>query len=490
MPSTPIRSVYLACCALSLSLAGCASVPELGPRLELRTAQTVAAQRSLAPQPGADWPGDRWWTRFGDPQLDTLIAEGLANSPDVAAAVARVRRAAGMAQQAGAAGLPTVDVTGSAYETRSSLNNGFPDEIKQILPQGWRSGADVAASASYELDLWGKNRATRLAALSDAEAARLEAQQAGLVLSAAIASAYADLEQLYEQRDVRADALSIRTASRDLVSQRRQNGLETQGSVRSADAEVASERAALADADAQIAVRRNQIAALVGAGPDRGLTITRPRLAPDVSVPLPQGVTTELLARRPDVVAARERVEAAADRIDVARAGFYPSIRLDALIGLQALGIGNLIENDSINGRVGPAISLPIFHGGYLQGRYRVARADYDEAAATYNSTVLQSYREVADAVASRAAMADQLAYARDAVSAARDAYAVANLRYKGGLSNYLDALVVENRLLEARLALAELEARSRGLDIALVRALGGGFEYDGGAGRKDTSDE
>jgi NodT family efflux transporter outer membrane factor (OMF) lipoprotein len=463
-------------CAALLA-AACAPTPDLGPKPLPRTPESVAAERSLPAQPGATWPGDLWWQALGDPQLDGLIEEGLRNSPDVAAAAARFRRAAGLAQEARGATLPQVDVQGSVTEQRQSINLGYPDQFKAFLPKGWHDFADVNASLSYDLDLWGRNRAALAAATSEQRAAAIDARQARLMIATGVASAYVDLERLFEQRDVRQGELDLRTATQKLISQRRVNGLENRGSERQADAEVATARGALTAVDEQIALRRNQIAALIGAGPDRGLTIARPTLPAPGARGLPEGVTTDLVGRRPDVAAARERVEAAASRIKVARADFFPAIRLNALFGLQALGIGSLFESDSTYGRAGPAISLPIFHGGAIQGRYRGARASYDEAVADYDRSVLGAYQQVADAVTSQGATRKRLADARDALAASQDAYDIAEARYRGGLSNYLDVLTVQDRLLQARLAVAGLNGDLRSVDIALIRALGGGFE-------------
>jgi outer membrane protein TolC len=169
-------------------------------------------------------------------------------------------------------------------------------------------------------------------------------------------------------------------------------------------------------------------------------------------------------------------MESAASRIKVARADFFPAIRLNALIGLQSLGLGSLLQSDSTFGSVGPAVSLPVFHGGALAGRFRSANAGYDAAVADYDKTVLAAYQQVADAVTSRQALAARLGDTRAALAATQDAYTIARRRYDGGLSTYLDVLSVEDRLLQARLAATALEAAARSADITLIRALGGGF--------------
>lgn len=460
-----------------VAMAGaCAPVPALGPQPAPRAPDSVAAVQSLPGRPGAAWPDDSWWRGLGDAQLTALIEEGLRASPDVAAAAARFRRAAGQQQEARGATLPALDAAASVTAQKQSLNLGYPNEFRNFLPRGWNDFGEINATLAYDLDLWGRNRAALAAATSDVRAAAIDARQARLMLASGIAAAYVDLDRLFAEHDVRQGGLDVRLATQRLVAQRRANGLETRGSERQADAEVATARGALAAVDEQIALRRNQLAALVGAGPDRGLAIARPSLPAVAAHPLPEGVTTDLVGRRPDIAASRERVEAAASRIKVARADFYPAIRLSALFGVQALGLGDLIDGDATYGRAGPAISLPIFHGGSIQGRYRGARATYDEAVATYDQAVLSAYREVADAVTSQRAAGRRLLDARAALAASQDAYDVARMRYDGGLSNYLDVLTVQDRLLQARLAVAALDADLRSLDIALIRALGGGF--------------
>jgi len=475
----------LAALAPGLLLAACAPVPNLGPRPQPLTAAQVEAEKSLPGTPGAAWPGDDWWKGWGDPQLDALIAEGLANSPDVATALARFRRAGAMAEQAGAARLPRADLQGNVGLERQSLNMGFPSEFQAFLPQGWNDGGQVALNVGFDPDLWGRNRAAYAAARSEQQAAALETRQASLALAAGIASAYVDLDRLHAERDVRQRQLDSSEQIQRLTSQRQSNGLENRGGVALSEADLATSRVNLVAAEQALVLRRNQIAALVGAGPDRGRALTRPKLAPPQARPLPEGVTTELVARRADVIAARSRVEAAASRIGVARADFFPSIRLGALIGFQSLGLDLLFNRNSLMGSVGPAISLPIFHGGELQGRYRGARAEYDEAVAGYNRTVLGAYQQTADAVTSSQLAARQLAEARAGEIAAREARDLMQARYKGGLATAIDVLAAGDRLQRARLSVIGLEDVLRNADIATVRALGGGVPLvTMGAGR------
>lgn len=461
-------------------LAGCATVPDVGPKPVPAAAESLESRVSFAGATG-QWPAEGWWQGFGDAQLDTLIAEGLEGSPDVAIAAARVRAADAMAQQAGAALLPRVGAEASVGGTQQSKNLGIPP---QFVPDGIQDTGHIAATFSFDLDLWGKNRAALAAATSEAEAARVDEAQARLMLTTGIASAYADLAGYYHALDVANDAVRVRGASADLSGERARAGIENQASQRQAESRAASAKADVVALEEAIATTRNRIAALVGAGPDRGLSITRPQMArPALGLPGDAGI--DLIGRRPDIVAARLRSEAAAKRIDVARADFYPNISLSALVGLQSLGLSNLFKSGSEYGNGGAAISLPIFEGGRLQGRYRGSRADYDVAVATYDRTLVGALRDVADIVAQRAATERQLVGRREALTAAAEASKLADLRYRAGLSNQIVQLTAEDSMVALSRAVADLEARQLVLDIALIRALGGGYHAQNSAGDK-----
>jgi NodT family efflux transporter outer membrane factor (OMF) lipoprotein len=464
------RSAHLMVIGALLPLAACA--PDLGTKPQPRTVSSLAATRSLPSEAGA-WPGDGWWHRYGDAQLDQLIDEGLAGAPDLAAAAARLARSEGLLRSAGGRLVPSLTAEGSAGKVKQSYNNGFP---REFLPQGWKDTGTVNVQGGFDLDLWGRNRANLRAALAERDAARIEQQQARITLAASIAQAYADLAQLYADRDVAEEAVRIQSDTAGLVAQRVRSGLDTEGQSRQAASQVPAARADLGAIDEQIATTRNRIAALIGAGPDRGLAITRPSLAALTPAALPTSAGIDLIGRRADIAAARARVEAAAERIKVAHAAFYPDLSLQGLVGFQALGFGNVLKNGSLYGNAGPAFSLPLFDGGQRSGDYRVARADYDAAVADYDKTLIGALQEVADAVAGRNALDQQLRDARSSLVDSRKAYEIARLRYKAGLSTFLDVLSAEQSVISARRREADLSARAFTLDVALVRALGGGF--------------
>lgn len=468
------RRIILACSAAML--AACATPPDLGARPELNAPESYESARSFG-APVVDWPSDRWWEAYGDTQLTALIEEALADSPTLAAASARLRAAQAAAQQTGASRMPSINGQTALETSRQDLAaDNLPDVLRNAMPEDWSTQANAAVSLEYQLDFFGRNRASFAAATSRADAAEAEAAAARLQLSTAVALAYAELGSLAADREALEDAARMRTHSAALTRDRVRVGLENEGPAQQATSELARARADLIAVHAAIARTRNQIAALLGKGPDRGLEIEEPRIARLHAPGLPARVDLDLMGRRPDLVAARLYAEAAGHGIDVARADFYPNVNLVAVAGLQTLGLGSFGDSSMSFANVGPAISLPIFNGGRIEGAYRGARADYDEAVATYNQAVADALREVADAIVDRRALEAQLTQQRAGLQAAQAAYRVARLRYEGGLSSYIDTLSIESSLIEQRRAVAELEARAFSLDITLVRALGGGF--------------
>jgi NodT family efflux transporter outer membrane factor (OMF) lipoprotein len=474
-PATRLcRALLLA--PVLLSSAACLSVPNLGPRPEMRAPDAIDA-RIDAPvtAPEAGWPDAAWWQNYGDAQLSALIEAALASSPTMEEAAARVRRAEAAAQQAGSRLRPEISANASGGAVQQSTGSiDLPNGIE--LPHAWNDNASASLSLSWDLDLWGRNRATLRAALSDTEAARADAAQARLTLSTGIAGAYGDLARLAALHATSETYLRIRGDTLRLLQAREAQGLENRAAVMRAEAGRASAASDLAALDEQIELTRNRIAALIGDGPGRGQSITLPTAARLSAFGVPGDLGIAIVGRRPDIVAARLRAEGLGARIDAARAEFYPNIRISALIGLQALGIGNLLSGGSSYGSVGPAISLPIFSGGRIEGNYRGTRADYDAAIANYDRTLVNALKDVADVAASQRALAIRLRESRAALSASDTAFRMIEARYRGGLATYLDLLSAEDALNTSRRGVAELEASAFSLDVALVRALGGGF--------------
>lgn len=474
MPSYQVRAAVVACLALS----ACATVPNLGPRPQPRSPNDVSAAASLIAfqneRAAIDrWPSEQWWKSFADEQLEGLIAEGLRDSPTMDVAMARMLRAEGIAQVAGAALFPGVAGSASAAYAKPSYNTGLPTPPAL---HGWNDVGRLGIDASFELDFWGKNRAALAAAIGEARAAKADAAASHLLLVAAIADAYSQLSALYADRDVLERTLTLREQTLTLVRRRNEFGYDSEADLRQAEAGPPTARAHLLQTDERIELMRYRIAALVGAGPDRALDIARPTARTTGATTLPDDLPAELIGRRPDLAAARLRAEAAARRIDVAVARFRPNVNLLAVVGRQSLGISNLFEDGSTAGSVGAAINLPIFDGGRRAGGYRIARAEYDAAVASYDSTLIQALHDVSNVLAQQRALDLRLTEEAAAVEANERALVLARARFTAGAADLQSVLIAEDRLLASQRVLSADEARRLSLEIALVRALGGGW--------------
>ena len=466
-------TVRMLALAGALAVAGCASLGDSKVQSTLRDPAALQASQALESRAAqAAWPASDWWKAYGDPQLDALVDDALKGNPTIALAEARVRKADAFAREAGAAQSPRVTANAAVTRDRFTENSFFPP------PYGgaWNTQPHATLDFAYEFDFWGRNRAAVRAAVGEARAAEVDATSARLLLAVSVVQAYLELERNYTQRDVAQATLEQRAKLRDLTSQRVSAGLDSKVELRQAETALPETRELIARFDEAIALTRNQLAALAGAGPDRGLALARPATRA-VHAGLPSSLPADLLGRRPDIAAQRLRVEAAAAGIDVAHAAFYPNISLTAYAGLQSIGLAQFLRAGSLVAGAGPALSLPVFEGGKLRAQLAGRQADYDAAVEQYNASLLEALRQVADQVASLRALDTRRNEQRQALASAQDAYDLAVLRYREGLGNYLQVLSAETAVLAQRSLGADLDARERVLSVNLVRALGGGYE-------------
>ena len=296
-----------------------------------------------------------------------------------------------------------------------------------------------------------------------------------MLLSANVARTYVGLARLVALRDLAQHTLAQRQAQLALTRQRVAAGLDTRVELRQAEAGLPDARAQVEALAGQMALARHQLAVLTGQAP-QALAGLSPSLAGLRPAPVPERLGTDLLGRRADVVAARWRVEAALQDVAVARTQFYPDINLVGFIGLNALGLDRLVNLGSRNLGVGPALRLPLFDGGRLRANLQGRAADADAATAAYNSAVLDAAREVADASTSLQSLARQRGQQAQALAATESAYDLALQRYRAGLGSYLVVLSAETGVLAQRQHATDLLARLLDNQVALMRALGGGW--------------
>ena len=455
------------------ALAGCASTGALHSTATPADPASLHAGRTLAgvQLDAAAWPRHDWWKAVGDPQLDKLVDEALSDNPDMALVDARVRAALAAAGAADAAHKPTLN--GGAAVAGARVPPLLPPLASGhfgIIKYGY-------LSFKWDLDLWGGKRAAWQAAVGNARAAEVDAQAARLKLSADVVQAYFDLAGAYAQRDLAQAELQRAEDFLKLTRKRVASGIDSRFSLARIQGETASDRAHLEAADNAVQTSGLVLATLLGAGPDRALSIERPALPAIPALALPSDLPADLLGRRPDVVAARWRVEAAGHDIKAAKAKFLPNIGISSLAGLIAPSALDLFSLTNRFYTVSPALSLPIFEGGALRANLAGKDAARDIAVAQYNQTLVHAINQVATQADDLRSLAAQVQDAGSARDSAADAYRLAMQRYRAGVGNYLEALSVRQELIAAEQQLAALQTRRSSAWATLNEALGGGFQ-------------
>ncbi|MFC4765580.1 efflux transporter outer membrane subunit [Dyella koreensis] len=457
---------------LTLALAGCVSSGGIHPSGSLMEASSLKSEHSLdgiTVSPAA-WPQQDWWTALGDAQLDSLIAEALRDNPSLAAADARAQQAQAAAGVADAQRGPTVNGGASVAGAR----------LPPALSPGGDSHFSLAkygyASFNWGLDLWGGKRAAWEAALGQARAAEIDRQAARIELSTNVARAYTQLGYAYAQQDVAKAELERANRARDLTRQRVSAGIDSQLQLKQSDSEVATAEQQQVVATRAIDAARSSLSVLLGKGPDRGLDLARPQVLKPTALTVPGNLSMDLIGHRADLVAARWRVEAASKDIKVAKTEFLPNVSIGAMAGLLNMGGGNLFTLKNRFYELGPSVSLPIFDGGRLRANLAGKDAQYDLAVAQYNQTLVAATNQVADDYNALQSVQQQIEAQQRALDAATQAWQLSDQRYKAGIGNYLEALIVRQQLLQAQQRMAALQSQQVDLSVQLIQALGGGY--------------
>jgi NodT family efflux transporter outer membrane factor (OMF) lipoprotein len=451
----------------ALLLTACVATPPTTPQLHEIAPGTLGLGTAGAPQ----FP-DAWWTAFHDPQVDRLAGLLVANNPNLAGAIARIRAAQSDAAAAGAEALPQVSLDGQEQRTLFSGDYIYPP------PYGgtYRWYGQLVGNFTWDLDFWGKQKDLIARAGDNADAAMLDAQAARLALSGAFAQTYISLYLAYADGDIADATVAEREEILKLTQNRFNAGLENASSVEQAKALLGLARVDQRRFTAQRDLDVHAIAALTGQGAAGYDMITRPAPDLDAALPLPETLPADLISRRPDILAVRARVDAAAKGREAAHADFYPDINLVALAGFQAIGLSNLLTGNAFTMGVGPAIHLPIFDAGKIRAQYAGATAALDGAVADYNGAVLNAVKQTADAMTEVKSLAGQRADQQAALDSATRSFHLAEERYRDGLSDQILMLNAEATLLTARQQMAGMVADSATQRVTLLLSVGGGF--------------
>lgn len=409
----------------------------------------------------------KWWSLFKDDQLDALIEEALADSPDIRMAQARIRLARGLAGIAGAELSPQLNVNGSFERQKISAKGYFPPPLGgSTLNLG-----QLTLDFDYDFDWWGRNRAALKAALSETSAAEAQALETRLILGTAIAQTYFRLQANLAKLDIAKHILKRHEALLSLLRYRAQDGIESDFRANQEESNVAQASLAVSRIEEAIKLGRSRIAALVGKPQESGDAIEARMDAPPE---IPSAIPADLIGRRPDIVVQQSRIEAATYRIAEARAEFYPNIDLAGYIGMQSIGFGNLLKSGSEIASFGPAIHLPIFGGGRLRANFKTKNAEYDILVEEYNRQVIDAMRDVANASISLNSVIHQISTQNEVLKGLEKAHRIALLRYREGLGDELSVLETETPLLSERSVRTDLEALRMETILEMIKSLGG----------------
>lgn len=456
--------------AVLAALAGCGLGPD-APRPDT-SGVLATAWRASAPEEAPVWPSATWWTGFGSPELNALIARAESDNFDIAAAAARVRQADAALIGAGAPLLPTAGLTAQTQWTNESLSRAGASRSNRYTDIRSYS---ATPSASYEIDLWGRLRATRDAALATALASCFDQQTVALTALSSVATTWFQALATQDRLDVAQRNLHDSEEILRAIRARLDAGTASQLDVAQQAALVAGIRANIPALRSQLQQLLNGLGILTGQPPE-AITV-RPGTLNALSLPeVAPGLPSELLARRPDVAFAEASLQSANANIRAARAAFFPTVELTASGGWQAYALGSLFGPGSLFVQAAASASQTIFDNGTLAANLGQARGRADELLADYRKSIVQAFTDVENALTAYRYATEQEALERDAVATAQLAADIARAQVLAGTSDMVTALQAQETLFTDLDILAQTrESRFVAL-VSLYKALGGGW--------------
>ncbi len=450
-------------------LAACA----VGPNYQApRNVATKDWKEASAENKGAIQLQQKWWELFADAKLNELEEEALKGNYQLQAAAARVRQARAIARVSEADLLPTVNFDPDAQRNRQSANRPAQpgSTVRDYTANRFRVPIDMA----YEIDFWGKMRRASESAVARAQAAQYGYQTIALTLAGDLAQNYFALRSLDAEREILRNTIALRKKGLELARARYRGGIASELDVTRGEAEVSATEAELIGIGKRRAELENAIAVLVGKVPSE---FKLEELPSNTGVPkIPIGLASELLQRRPDVAEAERQLAARNAEIGVAKAAFFPTIRLTGQAGFESADLSDIIKGASRIWTAGLGVVIPIFEGGRNKANLARARAAFDENYAQYQGRVLVAFQEVESALAGLRIMSEQSEAQSRAVASAQKSAQISTSRYKAGLVTYLEVVDTERTTLANQRLLAQLAGQRMVSSVALIKALGGGW--------------
>jgi multidrug efflux system outer membrane protein len=462
-----IRTVSWAAIAAACALAACAVGPDYTrPPLDL------PAGWRMGPAEAGEISNAAWWEAFQDPALSKLVAESIAGSLDLQAAVARVDQARAQYGLARSALFPQVNADASGQRQRASRNTSQG----AFIPAGQENfnSYDLDMSATYEIDVWGRLRRATEAARAQLIASDEGRRTVVLTLVTSVADSYIQLLALDDELAIAQRTLESRREVVRLQKARFDGGVAPESDYRQAESQLQIAAAEVPSLQRQIAQQENAINVLAGRKPG---SVERGRTINDLAFPpVPAGLPSDLLERRPDVRQAEQDLIAANANIGVARAAYFPRISLTGLLGFQSEQLAQLTRNSSFTWTAGAGLTQAIFNGGALRSQLALARARQRELVASYQGAVISALRDVNDALIARTTLEQQRAEQEKNVAALRRLLKLAQRRYQEGAAIFLEVATAEQSLFDAEISLDTLRAQMFQSYADLYRAIGGGW--------------
>jgi NodT family efflux transporter outer membrane factor (OMF) lipoprotein len=466
------RRRVLAAGLAALVLGGCMVGPDYTKPSVPMTPAYKEADGWKPANPSDHLPRGRWWTIFGDPDLDALAAEIAPANQNLKIAEARLRQARALVRFNRAALFPTISTSFGASSLRESGHRPFLSPNANVGSSG---DLLLSLDMSYELDLWGRVRRTVASARREAEATAADLETARLSLEAELALDYFELRAAEAQQQLLDETVKAFEAALKLTTNRYEGGAAPKSDVAQAQTQLDTTRAQATDVAVQRAQFEHAIATLIGRPPAAFSLPARPlnTRPPDV----PTGLPSELLERRPDIAAAERRVAEANEQIGIAIAAYYPTFMLNASVGFEGSSFGNLLNASSLLWAVGATITQTIFDGGRRRATSDAARASYDATVASYRQTTLTAFQQVEDNLAALRILEQEAQQQRRAVESAQLSLQLFTNRYRGGVDNYLQVITAQTVTLTNQRAEIDILRRRMDASVLLVKAVGGGWD-------------
>ena len=420
--------------------------------------------------PGQDIP-EQWWALFRSEELTELIRQALAESPSYAAAQAALRQAQEILRAQAGARVPAVDANVSGYRARQSAATAGPAGIDTFTL------FNASVNVSYTLDLFGGLRRELEALQARVDYQRFQTEAVYLALTANIVTAVVREAALRDQLLAMQEILAVQEKQLEVVENQLRLGSVSRSDLLAQRTEIALTRATLPPLEKELVQTRHLLAVLAGRYPHEAAQL--PAFDFDrLQLPreLPVSVPSALVRQRPDIRAAEELLHAASALVGVATANLYPQLTLTGSFGTEAVTIGTLFGSGTSIFSLGAGVLQPLFHGGTLDARRSAAIAAYDQAAAQYRATILQSFQNVADVLRALEADAHTLKAQAEAAAAAKDAFDLTREQFRLGAVNYLSLLNAERQYRQVRISLVQAQAARFADTAALFQALGGGW--------------